>query len=74
MKNSNLIKARKAVGLTQSDLASKLNYTKQAVSNWENGYSTPRILDAIKISEILNKDINHLFLESEVQENHTNSA
>lgn len=76
LKNNNLITARKAKGLTQEDLAKKLNYTKQAVSNWENGYSTPRTADAFKIATILEKDINFLFFGIEVQVSHTdeNSA
>lgn len=61
MKNSNLIQARKAMGLTQEQLARKMNYRKSAVSNWENGYSVPSVNDAMKLAIILNTNIPFLF-------------
>lgn len=36
-------KLRKSYGLTQVELASSLNVTKQAVSNWENNNIQPSI-------------------------------
>ena len=39
----NLIKYRKAMGLTQAELAEKLNYSDKAVSKWERGESYPDI-------------------------------
>lgn len=61
MRNTNLINARKKQGLTQVDLANKLNVTKSAVSNWESHYAIPPIKRAFKIAEILKEDVNHLF-------------
>ena len=37
----NLIRARKARGMTQEELAAKLNVSRQAVSKWETGESLP---------------------------------
>jgi len=71
LKNVNLIAARKSKGFTQESLAKELNYTKQAVSNWENGYSIPRTADALKVATILEKDVNFLFFDHKVQESHT---
>lgn len=71
MKNDFLIKARKEKGLTQEELADKLGYSKASVSNWENGYSNPSLSDAFKVSEILKKDINLLFLDLKVQGQYT---
>ena len=33
--------ARNKANMTQDELAGKINYTKQAISNWERGISTP---------------------------------
>ena len=38
---SNLVKYRKAVNLTQAELAERLNYSDKAVSKWERGESVP---------------------------------
>ena len=37
----NLTRLRKAEGLTQAELATKLNYSDKAVSKWERGESVP---------------------------------
>ena len=36
-----LTQARKTAGLTQADVAAKLNVSRQAVSRWESGQSKP---------------------------------
>lgn len=71
MKNLNFIDARKAIGLTQLELANKLEYQKSTISNWENGYSNPRIDDALRLASILEKDISFLFFNHYVQQYHT---
>lgn len=71
MKNIQLKKARIAKGFTQEQLAKKLNYKKSTISNWENGYSTPKIEDAFKVAEILGKSISDLFFVNKVQGSHT---
>ena len=48
----NISSARKKLGITQEGLAEKLNVTRQAVSNWENGKSEPDIETVSKLSEI----------------------
>jgi putative transcriptional regulator len=70
-KNKILAMARKESGLTQEELAVMLGYSKATVSNWENGYSTPSLNDAFKVSRILDKDINCLFSDFHVQESYT---
>ncbi|MFT0800332.1 helix-turn-helix transcriptional regulator [Bacillus swezeyi] len=74
MKNYKLIQARKARGFTQEKLAEKLEYRKSTISNWENGYSTPKMDDAFKVAEILETDIKELFFSQKEQESHTNTA
>lgn len=41
--NEKLIKLRKQNGLTQDELASKLNVSRQAISKWENVDSEPEL-------------------------------
>ncbi|MBO4831642.1 MAG: helix-turn-helix transcriptional regulator [Oscillospiraceae bacterium] len=41
MLNENIKKLRKAKGLSQEELAVKLNVVRQTVSKWENGLSVP---------------------------------
>lgn len=56
----NLCAARKAAGLTQKQLANKLNVSNNAISNWEKGVSRPDIDQLAKICEILNVSPNDL--------------
>ena len=60
-----IIELRKAGGLTQDGLAAKLFVTRQAVSRWENGDTTPTIETLKKITEIFKVDANSLFAEGE---------
>ena len=45
---------RKAMNLTQNELAHKLHITDKAVSKWERGLSFPDISILIPLAEILN--------------------
>lgn len=58
--SKNLTKYRKSCGMTQGQLATKLNVTPQAVSKWENG-SLPDSELLLKISGILGVSIDVLF-------------
>lgn len=48
----NLIRLRKAAGLTQEQLAEKLYVTRQAVSKWERGESMPDIETVAALAEL----------------------
>lgn len=58
---------RKKNGMTQSDLASKLNVTNQAVSKWENGRGIPDVEMLKSLSEVFNINIDEL-LDGKVRE------
>ena len=58
--SSNLIKYRKLLGLTQYDLALKLNYSDKAVSKWERGEALPDILILSKIASLYGITVNDL--------------
>lgn len=51
---------RKNAGLTQEDVASKLNITAQAVSKWENDVSAPDISVLCELSDILKVSLDEL--------------
>ena len=52
---------RKAAGLTQMQLAVKLNITDRAVSKWETGRSMPDSSIMPELCDVLNISINDLF-------------
>ena len=60
MANIRLKPLRIARGFTQSDMAKKLGVTPSAYAMYERGEREPGIENLIKISEILNVDINIL--------------
>ena len=53
MLNENIKAIRKAKGLSQQELATKLNVVRQTVSKWEQGRSVPDSDMLISISEVL---------------------
>lgn len=57
-----LKKYRKASGITQDDLAGKLFVTRQAISKWESGESTPDMNNLIKLTDIFNVSLDTLVL------------
>ncbi|MCI8332275.1 MAG: helix-turn-helix transcriptional regulator [Clostridiales bacterium] len=58
---SKITAARKALGLTQEQLAKELSVTAQAVSKWESGAGFPDISLIPEIAQILQIPIDHLF-------------
>jgi putative transcriptional regulator len=57
-----LINTRKSLGMTQEDLASKVRISRAYLANIEGGKYTPSLEVAKKISHILNRSIDELFL------------
>lgn len=49
---NNLVELRKKRGLTQLELAEKINYSNKAVSRWENGEVTPDLETLNKLAKI----------------------
>ena len=56
---------RKSKGLTQDDLAEKLNVSRQAVTKWESGQVYPDILNLIQISNFFNVTVDYLVRDQE---------
>lgn len=58
-----LVSLRKQKGLTQLDLAEKLNVSRQAISRWEVGYSVPSTDNLKVLSELYGVSIDYLLNE-----------
>lgn len=63
MLNENIKALRKAKGLSQEELAIKLNVVRQTVSKWEKCLSVPDAGMVIKIAEALDTTVNNLLGE-----------
>ncbi len=48
----NLVKYRKAAGLTQLELAERLNYSDKSVSKWERGDAVPDLYVLMQLAEL----------------------
>jgi len=64
MLNENIKIIRKSKGLSQEELAIKLNVVRQTVSKWENGLSVPDSDMLITISEALETPVSTLLGET----------
>ena len=58
-----LYKLRKAKGLSQEDLASRLDVTRQTVSKWEVGDSTPDLEKLVLLAELFEMSLDELVLD-----------
>ncbi len=68
MLNENIKNLRKSKGLSQEELAVKLNVVRQTVSKWENGLSVPDSNMLISLANQLDTSVSALLGEN-VQEN-----
>lgn len=64
MLNENIKTIRKAKGLSQEELASRLNVVRQTVSKWEQGLSVPDADLLISLSEVLETPVSTLLGET----------
>lgn len=64
MLNENIKTIRKSKGLSQEELAIKLNVVRQTISKWEQGLSVPDSDMLISISEVLETPVSTLLGET----------
>ena len=64
MLNENMKALRKSQGLSQEELAVKLNVVRQTISKWEQGLSVPDADMLIAISEVLETPVSTLLGET----------
>ena len=64
MLNENIRALRKSKGLSQQELAIKLNVVRQTISKWEQGLSVPDSEMLISLSEVLETPVSKLLGET----------
>lgn len=67
MLNENIKTIRKAKGLSQEELAIKLNVVRQTVSKWEHGLSVPDSEMLVSLSEVLETPVSILLGETVIE-------
>lgn len=67
MLNENIKAIRKSKGLSQEELAIKLNVVRQTISKWEQGLSVPDSDLLISISEVLETSVSTLLGETVIE-------
>lgn len=60
-----LIYYRKAAGLTQAELAEKINYSDKSVSKWESGNGVPDVYTLMQLAQLYGVSIN-AFVDDEI--------
>lgn len=57
--------SREKMGLSQSDVANRLNITRQSISKWENGKGYPDLDNLVLLSEVYEVSIDELLKEND---------
>lgn len=55
-----IVALRKDRNISQGDLAKRLNVSRQAVSKWEQGLSSPDTVKLIQLAQILETEVEYL--------------
>lgn len=55
-----LYRERKKLGLSQENLANQIDVSRQAVSKWEQGASSPDLNNLVALAKVLNVSIDYL--------------
>ena len=63
---NNIATYRKAKGLTQAELAEKLNYSDKSISKWERGEGFPDIFTLKELADFFGIKVNDFFSEKPV--------
>lgn len=74
MLSEKLYKLRKGSGLSQEQLAEKLNVSRQAISKWESGTAVPESEKLVTISNYFGVSVDYLLKEEEERVMDTDSS
>lgn len=69
--NNKLYELRKQKGLSQEELANRLNVSRQTISKWEVGESTPDMEKLAAISELFDISLDELVLDKAAKKEET---
>lgn len=64
---NNIIKHRKKLGLTQLELAEKLNYSDKTLSKWERAEAVPDIITLAQLAELFNISVDSLISDEDIE-------
>jgi len=70
---ANIAAYRKRDGMTQANLAEKLNYSDKAVSKWERGESVPDVLTLMHLADQFGITVNDLVCDPNALPEHSDS-
>lgn len=59
---NNLIAIRKSVGITQTELANKINVNQRTISAWEKGVCEPSISLLLELCDYFDESLDSLIL------------
>ena len=66
-----LYELRRAAGLSQEELAERLNVSRQAVSKWENGAAQPELSKLVELSRLYGVSVDELLSLEEAEKAET---
>lgn len=58
--NNKLYRLRKSSGLTQEEMADKLQVSRQTISNWETGSASPSLEKALELADLFSVSLDEL--------------
>ena len=67
--NNKLYELRKQKGFSQEELANRLNVSRQTISKWEVGESTPDMEKLVAISDLFEISLDELVLDKKEETN-----
>lgn len=65
--NEKLIMFRKEKGMSQENLGEKLDVTRQTISKWELGETTPEMDKLIRMSELFETTVDNLIKDKQIE-------
>ena len=61
---ANIAELRKGKGMTQQELATRLNYSDKAISKWERGESIPDVMTLKQIADMFGVTVDYLLSDT----------